>query len=68
MPTSRAISRYGWLSLSASKFMIVSATIRVFEVAVEKHDFVQNGARNDGLVDLVAPIQRRMRLEVALEL
>ena len=68
MPTSRAISRYGWLSLSASKFMIVSATIRVLEFAVKKHDFVQDGARNDRLVDVVAPIQRRMRLQIALEL
>ena len=68
MPASRAISRYGWLSLSGSKFMIVSATIRVLGDAVKKHDFVQDGATNDRLVDLVAPIRRRLRLEVALEL
>ena len=36
--------------------------------AVKKHDFVQDGATNDRLVDLVAPIRRRLRLKVTLEL
>ena len=48
--------------------MIVSATIRVFEVPVKKYDFVQDGAGNDRLVDLAAPIRRRLRRQIALEL
>ena len=37
-------------------------------VAVKKHDFVQDGARNDRLVDVVAPIRRRVHLQIALEM